>query len=417
MSIKPKIYFLPQYIGPLKHFERFIPYLKDTHDIGFLFISGDDIRRRELIEYCKNNQYSYFVIEKGLKGSSQFYIPFFTPIKNRYDHSMACRSFLKTVKPKIIIATKSHYPYDTIFKEANRMNIDTIVTQYTQGMLVRRTFGFVRQKTTFMRGIYQRLLKILFGALDLFYKEPRYGYVPAIPKKIVVYTQKEAQDLIERGYDPRTVHTIGPIDFQVVNELKQKIEVDTSFRNKLLDKYKLPKDKIKIFVNLFRFHVLPLPEKYKMTNEEHVLHHFSLFKMIRSVFPREEADIILRVHPWENKTFSIYEPYKSLGVKIYRNESKTEELVCLSDLYVGDPTSSVNYMVLASGIPAIFSNFSEFKMMSRFAESFYIKHIATNEKKFISLLWQFKMRALPIQYDNTKINVRSVDKTIELINA
>jgi len=123
---KPKIYFVPQYIGPLKHFERFFPYLKEKYDIGILLISGDDDRRKELIEYCNKEKYPYYIIEKGLKGSSKFHIPFFTPIKDRYDHSVACRSFLKTARPVKIIATKSKYPYDTIFKEANRINIDTI---------------------------------------------------------------------------------------------------------------------------------------------------------------------------------------------------------------------------------------------------------------------------------------------------
>ncbi|MDP3726664.1 MAG: hypothetical protein Q8R36_05760 [bacterium] len=414
---KRKIYFLPQYIGPLKHFERFIPYLKDTYDIGFLFISGDDVRRRELIEYCKNNQYSYSVIEKGLKGKSKFHIPFFTPIKNRYDHSMACRSFLENVKPDKIIATKSRYPYDTIFKEANKMNIDTIVLQWSVGLLTRQMFGTTRKKTL-VRNTYHFLLEIFMRLLDVFCGEQRFRYTPAAPKKIGVFTftEEDAHNYIKEGLDPNVVHIVGPVEFQVTHELKTKIDSNLIFRKELFNKYGLTEDKIKIFVNLFRFHVIPLPKKYKMTNEEHVNHHLSLFKMIRSVFPREEADIILRIHPRESEVRAIYEPYKKLGVKIYFNESKTEELVCLSDLYVGDPTSSVNYMVLASNIPAIFTNFSNLTAINNLGKNFYIKHIVTDEKEFVSMLKQFKMSTLTKQYDNTNINLQSVDKTIELIN-
>ncbi|MBI2108813.1 MAG: hypothetical protein HYT93_01345 [Parcubacteria group bacterium] len=416
MHTKQKIYFIPQYIGPLKHYERLIPHLKNTYDVGFLFISGDDSRRRELIEYCKHKHYTYYILEKGLKGSSKFHIPFFTPVKNRYAHSIECRTFLKTIKPAKIIAVKSRYPYDTIFKEANRMGIETITLQWGSALLTRQSFGVAAKEKTFARNIYYRLLGILFWILDLFYKEPRFGFTPAIPNKIGVFTKKEAQDSVEKGHDFRTVHVVGPLDFQITNELKQKIDSNHLFRTELLSKYGLSEDKIKIFVNLFRFHVLPIPEGYTMTPEEHVTHHSSLFKMIQTVFPTETADIILKIHPSEVKTKTIYESYKKFDIKIYHNESRTDELLCLSDIYIGDPTSSVNYMVLASGVPALFTNFSNFRKLNDNAKHFYIKHVVANENEFIETLRQFKSGILPKQYDNAGINLKSVDKTIEFIN-
>ncbi len=413
---KPKIYFIPQYIGPLKHFERFLPHLKERHDIGFLFIHENNDARKEMIKYCNEKHYEYYVIEEGLKETTSLHVPFFSMLKKRYDHSMACRFFLKTVRPSKIIATKSGYAHDTIFKEANRIGVETIVLQWSSYVLTRQTMGLVGRETGIVQNIYSFCLKVLFGILDMFYKESRYGFTPGIPKKIGVFTENEAKNYVENGYDPQTVSVVGPADYQIIDELKSNIESKPLFRKELLNKYGLSEEKIKIFVNLFRFHILPLPEKYKMTNEEHADHHLSLVKMIRSVFPKEKADIILKTHPTESKMCEIYDRYKIFDIKIYGNESKTEELLCLSDLYIGDPTSSVNYMVLASNKPAIFTNFSEFESLNRVAQNFYIKHVVTDENEFADMLNKFKQSIYFKHYDNSNINLKSVDKTIELID-
>ena len=94
---KQKIFFIPTYIAPLKHYERLIPYLEDKYDVGFLIVRPDSSRRQEMIKYCKENEYIYYVIDKGIAKDDKTRIPFFTPIKKRYEHSIACQNFLNTI--------------------------------------------------------------------------------------------------------------------------------------------------------------------------------------------------------------------------------------------------------------------------------------------------------------------------------
>ncbi len=408
---KPKIFFIPTYIGPLKHYERLIPYLKDRYEVGFLIVRPDSPRRREMIEYCQAKKYTFYVIDQGLAGDTKIRIPFFTPLKKRYEHSMACRNFLEAVRPVKIISHKSWSPYDTIFKEANQKGIETIVLQWSSdaGLIEGR-----KRQHIFLQKTYFYWLEKLYRILDLFYKESRYRCTPAIPKKIGVFSEKKAQDYLKKDYDSKTIRVVGSIDFQLVHELKQKIDSNKVLREQLLKKYGLDQNRLKIMVVLHRFY-LDLGEN-RMTIAEHVSHHYEMFKIIHEVFAEENVHIILKMHPTENTMPEIYESYKQLGVKLYHGEAKTDELLCLADLYISEPASSVNYMVLASGTPAIFVNFSKAYFLNERMKYFYIKQIVSDQWDFRRLLLQFKHGTLEKQYDNTRINVRSVEAVIELIN-
>src|SRR3989338_3086580 len=128
--MKPKLIFSPiPYIASLRHFERFIPYLKEKYDVSFLFISGSNPRLKEALEYCKKKNYTFHVINPNPAEDKKFHIPFVTPLYNRYAHSVACRNFLNEVSPAAIIETKETPRHDTILKEANRKGIETIVMQ------------------------------------------------------------------------------------------------------------------------------------------------------------------------------------------------------------------------------------------------------------------------------------------------
>lgn len=409
---KPKIFFIPTYIGPLKHYARLIPYLEDKYEVGFLFVYKDSPRRQEAIDYCKENNYIFYIIDEGLNEDKRISIPFFTPLKKRYEHSMACREFLENIRPVKIISHKSSSPYDTIFKEANKKGVETIVLQWSSdaGLLERED-----RQCSLVRRIYLFVLRVLSGVLDVFYKEPRYGYGLAIPKKVGIFYEEKAPYYLKNGCDSGSVCIVGSPDLQLLHELKQKINLNSLLKDELLRKYGLEKNKLKIMVILHRFY-LTADSKYRMTMEEQVAHYYDLFEIIREVFSEDEAEIILKTHPTEIQIYNMYKPYANLGVKIYSGEARTDELVCLSDLYIGEPASSVNYMAVGSGIQAIFVNFSQLKIINERGKYFFIKQVVGEKGEFIEKLKEFKAGKFENMYDKTKANLRSIDKTIELIN-
>ncbi len=408
---KQKIFFIPTYIGPIKHYERLIPYLQDTYDVEFLIVRPESSQRKESVEYCKEKKYTYHIIDKGITRDIGIRIPFFTPIKKRYEHAIACRNFLKTHEAAKIISHKSSSPYDSLFREANRLGIETIVLQWSSAASIieqdKRVNSFV-QKT------YLFFLKVIFALLDLFYKESRFGYKTAIPKKIGVFDKIKKEYYIGEGFDPKIIDIVGSIDFQLLYELRKRIDTDSRLRESLLEKYGLSKNKINIVVILYRFYMAP-DKKYKMTIDEHVSHYYDLFKSIREVFSEEEANVLLKMHPTENRMPELYHSYKELGVQLFYGDAKTDELVCLSDLYISEPASSVNYMVLGSNTPSIFVNLSEFEFLNNRAQYFNITHIATSREGFIRKLKEFKNGTLERQYNTDDIELRSIDKTVSFI--
>ncbi|OGH69540.1 MAG: hypothetical protein A3C90_00275 [Candidatus Magasanikbacteria bacterium RIFCSPHIGHO2_02_FULL_51_14] len=407
---KPKIFFIPTYIGPLKHYERLIPYLKEKYDVGFLIVWPDGHRRQEAIEYCKEKKYECHVIDRGIGRDRRLRLPFITPIQKRREHILACRNFLETVKPAKIISHKAWSPYETIFKEANSKGVETIVLQWSSdaGLLPRDGY-----RHTLAKRLYLFLLEALFRIFDVFYAEPRYRSTPAVPKKIGVLYEDKAREYREKGYDPRTVHTVGSIDIQLAHELKQKIDSDNFLKTALLKKYGLSQEKLRIVVILHRFYLDPIP--YAMTIEEHRNHYDQMFRILRDVFPAEEADIMLKLHPTENAMTDIYEPYKKLGVQVLYGSAKTDELVCLSDLYIGEPASSVNYMAVGCGVPALFVNFSKARFLNEKIRYFSIQHVVGDANEFQEMLRAFRRGALEKQHDASALNFRSLDQTISLI--
>lgn len=417
MNNKPKLFFIIQYIGTLKYYVRLMPYLQNKYDVNFLVITRKEKHHTEVIDYCKKMQYPFYSIREGLENYAipkgffdknvKFRIPFYTLLRKRYLHSEKCREFLLSTRPAKLITSTVKFPHDAILKEANKLGIETIFLQWA--FSAHRYFGKDNEKRSkkvnIIKIVHLQILRVLCALLDFRFKESKYALTIAVPQKIGVFDEEEGVERA-RFFDSRTIKVVGTIDYQLAHELKRRINVNALFRKKLLEKYGLEEGRLNIVVIIFRFYMTG-----HMTRQEHVAHYYNVFKAIRSIFSVNEANILLKMHPSEDR---LYESYIELGVKLYHDESRVDELVCLSDLYIADPATSANYLALGSNTPALFLNLST-APINNCAPSFKIKHVATNEQEFLTMLQSFKNGTLEKQYDNEGIDTKSIHKVVEFI--
>ena len=122
--------------------------------------------------------------------------------------------------------------------------------------------------------------------------------------------------------------------------------------------------------------------------------------------------MLFKLHPAEK---NIYESYNSLGVFFFGDESVPEELLVLSDLYIADPCTSANYMVIASGVPALFVNAEALPALNKCTLFYPIKRIIQNWEELDKALLAFKRGTLDAGYDDSAIDKHSIDRIAEFI--
>ena len=400
MNKKPLLYFVPVYIASMKYYAKLFSYLSNNYDVRFLIVRGKNERRSQMEKFCKENNYNYDLIEDGLN-DTKIRIPFFTVLNKRRRYIKAVRAFLKKERPIKIILTKNLVPFNTIIDESNKLEIETIVLQ-TSFIPANNLFSGRAIKPFFIKRAYYHLTDFIFNTSNLSGK----------PKKVGVIDENAAEGFnIRFGFDLNTIQIVGMADFQVVHNIKEKIVLDKIFKNNLKSKYNLNQNKRNIIIIAQSHH---LKKGTKLTEEEQILRYRNIINMIRKVFAKDDTDILLKLHPSDKK--DIYKSYEELGVKIFADESDTDELLCISDLCITDAWTTTNYMVLASGVSAIFINLFLSDDFSKVAKKYYkVKDVVVNEDMFLDKLTQFKNNKLENQYDNSHIDLKSIDKIIEFI--
>src|SRR3989338_1580272 len=416
--MRPKIFPIPSYIGSLKYLERVSLPLRRAYEVGFIIIQLEDEKRKDMVEYCREHRLSFFDLTESAGGAER--VPFISPLLKRFRHSEECRKLLKRERPNKVVATKTVYPHDTILKEANDLGIETIILRWTfsaDGIdRVQRPKPSHQKKkkrggSSFLKKAYYSVLSALTFFLDAPRTESKYGITPAIPHKIGALNAKDAE-FFSHSYKKETIRIIESIDIQSAFDLKQKIRSSEEYREKLLKKYNLDPRKIKIFLVAYRFYSKRDESDLGMTLREHLAYYQDAIKILRSFFPADAADIYLKLHPGEE---NVYDSYEELGVKIFGDESNIEELVCLADLYIASPQTNVNYLVLGSGVPALFINFSLRSHLEAYVQNFHIRHVITDKNDFLEKVREFKDGKLEHQYDNSRVDLKSLDRTVEFI--
>lgn len=404
---KPKIYFVPPNIASLKYYERLIPYLENSYDVGFLLVRHEGLLLQQMADYCREEKRPFYILSLGIKRSG-IRIPFFSPIRKMLAHEKACRDFIKMMRPAKLIFEKTTNPMSQIAYEANCLGIETIVLQWCFLSSMQRILR-VHDKAPIpsMRKMYNRTLLALYGSTRLFYVSGAMNKERHVtPKKIGLFEEHLANRFTGA---PLVVRNIGNLDIQMTHELKQRVLSDEALKKNLQEKYGLESVKKNILV--FSSRVLSCGLK----PSDYIAYYENVFADIRSGFPENEWRIIFKLHPKEDAR-AVQALCEKYNVFVYGGESESSELACLSHLCVSDTSSSVNFHVFGSGVPALFINFLRSPRLDAGKDDLHIKKIIHDRDEFRDALRRFKEGNMEEHYDNTKFELQSREKIVELIN-
>lgn len=396
----PKLFFIPAYIGSLKYYAKLLPALRDSFDVRFLIVRGDDYKRKGMIAFCEERELPYVVLDQGLTRSTRR-IPLVTPLWKHFSHMRACRKFLRREKPAKIVVMKPIPPHDIILKEANHQGIETILLQWAL-IFPRELLSDRQQKRSRMHRSYFAAVRFFYRLMESLYGGR--GYV-AVPAKTGVIDEDAKKLFIERYLlPPSSVHVVGMADYQIVHDIKRRVETDALFRQELHAKYSLDPTLPIVLIIAQAHH---LKSGAHTTTEQQLAYYRDMIERIREVFSRQEMHIVFKLHPSDKP--HLYEEYKKYGVSVLGDEAFTEELVALAALTVSDPWTSANYMILAAGVPALFTNFRTQRALDSAAQYYRISDIISDKIVFTDKLREFKKGTLPRSYDNSHINIKSVE--------
>ena len=415
-SAKPALFLLPVYVGSLKYYEKLLPHLQSKYEPTFLIIRPDDDRRRGMLSYCRDRSLPFLVVDPG--GESDFRVPFVSAVVKRIAHQKACKAIFKNAPKAKLVAVKAIAGFEPIFKEANRQGLETIVIQSAlipPPNFYRKDAGDTMP--VFFYRVYHFFLSLVFAVSDLLTQGWSYIAASTHPRKVGVIGPEGIRIFKERyGFDPKTMTVVGTAEYERVSELKMRVREDEEFRDGLIRKYGLDHNKKRILILSvwFAHHGAVRPAQYYSTKEKErqITHYRRLIASVRAVCPAESYEVLFKLHPSEQ---NIYTSYETLDVRIFGDESISEELLVLSDLYIADPCTSANYMVVASGVPAIFDNTETLPALNKCALFYPITKIVQNIGEFQEAVDAFAKGGLSRGYDDTDIDCKSIERIARFI--
>lgn len=412
-----RLYLLSVYIASLKYYEKLLPRLREHYDVRFLIIRPNDERRRGMLSYCQAHDLLVEVIDAGL-ARGRVRIPFLSALIKRHAHQRALRKLFRAAPGAKLIGVKAISGFEPVYREANYRGIETIVLQSA----LTPPSNFYRQdarhaRPDLLHRLYYRALAPLFFVADVLTNGWLYPLTSAHPKKVGVIGPEGVSIYQARfGFDPATITVVGNAEYQRVSELKTRVDTDHSYRDALLQKYALDprKQRVLIFSVWFEHHGAVRPA-HLYTSEEtkrQVEHYRRMIEIVRDVCPEEAYEVLFKLHPAEK---NIYESYGAYGVRFFGDEAISEELLVLSDLYIADPCTSANYMVVASGVPALFDNTEALPALNKCALFYPINRIVQSFDELAEAMRAFKEGRLDQGYDSGAIDRRSIDRIVEFI--
>lgn len=395
---KKKIFLVPSYIAALRHYEKLIPHLKEAGFEVEFFLFG----KSSMTDYCEEQKLPYKLLrdEQLFKAVGLKNIPVLSPIKERKETAAALEAFFKEEKPYAVISAFPHNQFrmQAMVAAAKKNGVRSIVLQWALGPKENvPTHRFRRQilrpkEYPFL--IRRGLLKIHRLIVNLL--SPEHNYSNWDADVFLLITEGDRETRLLMGYPKEKLKVVGSLDVEFVRALHERVKHEKGFKESLQKKYGFDPKKKNILIISTTFH---MEATTKFTDNAGQIKYFEdTIKTIQEVYPKEEAEIVFKMHPREQDIYT--NAYKKYGVKVFGRESSVEELIILCDLYLSHPLTSTNFS--SSGVlkDSIFLNFSPYDFLDETGKNFGIKEIAKTQEAFLKKLQDYKAGKLPRQYDD-----------------
>lgn len=411
-----RVSFIPRYIGALKYYEKLVPALRER---GFSseFVLLEDAGMRA---YCDR---------RGLPFDARFLdvplgrVPLYSHIAHERRLFRLFGDYLNDKMPSVIVSEPRVGGRELAFiGEARARGIPVRFLQWAQlagpSFSDERTFSakllaLRAKRGSLMRGVlyglYLNVLLFVMRTMDLFSGKRRPAKETQLGQLGVIDEVSRAS-FIARGWRMKNTSVVGSAYFTIAKEISQRFRSDARFRDEILARYGLSSERMRILVLSTPFH---RGSHAVFLSDDGQREYFKkIFDDIRDVFPSESADILFKLHPREP---NIYGKAADLGMRIYHNEADTDELIVLSDLVITHPMTAANFIILASGTPALFINFTPLTYFDRGKEIYGLRNIITSHQELGNSLKFFHSKKLPPQYDAARIDTGALDKIIEFV--
>src|SRR3989344_5145867 len=407
------IYFLPRYIGALKYYEQLFPALRAA---GFAptFLLFDD---SGMVAYCRSRALP--VDTTFIMHTPRFHVPFVTPVRRDLARLNRIDSFLTEKKPHVLVCEPAvPQLIRALYKVARARGIRTLALQWASHSDAATQLGrTVRSRLLALRdhgiilSIYLFILKGVFYCVDLLLGRNKLIQTELQVDSLGVVDSAAKEYFIRTGWQGGRVSVVGLADFTLMRELSHNVAINTTARALLEKKYKLVPGKKRVLVLSTPFYTGA--RAVYLSNAGQQEYFGNVFEDIRAVFGVAEADIIFKLHPREQ---NIYGDLSDMGVHVCHNEADLTELIALSDLYIAHPGSGANFVVRASGKPALFINFTPLLYMDVGKELYQLRSIVKTHEDFRAQLATYKAGTLPLQYDASQVDYHSLQKIVDFIS-
>ncbi|HEY4521142.1 MAG TPA: hypothetical protein VJL57_01950 [Candidatus Paceibacterota bacterium] len=413
MSTSRAIHFLPRYIGALKYYEKLFPALRERgFEPSFLFFED-----KGMIDYCK---------ERGLSFDARFvrrggHIPFITPLLWESKLLGLFEPFLQESQPYALVTEpSSDQRARSLFKVAEKRGIKRHALQwalhtdprkhikrtlYSRYLVLWDRYGSLWRAP--LVSAYYALLYALFVGADLLNGGDTYIHKNYYMDKLGTIDDTLRDYFHWRGWRDDQIRIVGSADYSLIRRAVEAAQTGNA-RKSLLEHYGLSEGRTRILILSHPFYTGR--NSVYLKEEEQREYYKKIFEDVWSVYKKEETDIIFKLHPREKK--ETYTAFDEMGIRIFGNEADLNELISLSQLYIAHPLTAANFSIRASGKQAIFINFSPLMYLDEGKDLYRLSNIVKDHDEFRSMLQEASDGTLPLQYDTSGVDHRSLEKII-----
>ena len=93
---KPKLFFVPHYVGSLRYFEKLLPHLTGRYEVRFLLLFVHQVTYGEMLAYCRQRDLAYDLVvpPKAIDNSRKTKFPVFSLIRDLISYKKQILSLL-----------------------------------------------------------------------------------------------------------------------------------------------------------------------------------------------------------------------------------------------------------------------------------------------------------------------------------